>query len=376
MNKLTKCAFSAQLALLISPISYGVMAQTDNPTSQEVIRLKHQQISQKSDDAIKKAEDYLSNSNSNFSQEKKNVDKQLPIIKEINIDTFGNRFSPDFSPVIKQYISTNLTSEQVLSLIKDLTQILYDAGYVTSGIGLKSQEIYDGKLELITYWGKIESLYVNGNIPSSFKDKSMLLTVPTLKDEIFNIYDLDQMIEVMNTTNKRVSVNVLPSNKLSYSNLDLSIEREALPKFQLGVNNSGVGNNQNGRNQITASIQISDILGINDSWIFSSGYRLYKHNRVNNQVNYSVNYSQPLSWFLLNMNFSQSSHKKEVNGINGEYQTGGKTKIINLRLSKTIHRTKDSIYSIYGELDFKNKKSHLMNINIQSRNENKFILVK
>ena len=45
MNKLTKRTFSAQLALLISPIPYSVMAQTDNPTSQEVIRLKHQQIS-------------------------------------------------------------------------------------------------------------------------------------------------------------------------------------------------------------------------------------------------------------------------------------------------------------------------------------------
>lgn len=221
-----------------------------NPLEQENIRLKHQQNLKLSTEGIQQAEQ-LNKETSVKSPVDKNINQALPLIKNISIDTGIGVYLPEFNNIIAQYIGTNLTTTQVYNLSKDLTQVLYQAGYVTSAIGLQTDTITDGHIPFVVHWGKIDQLYVNGEQPKSFKDKGMLSVLPKLREAPLNIFYIDQLIETLNTTNKKVSVNVSASDKTSYSNLDFLVKRSLFPTVQIGFNNSGTGNNANGRNQAT-----------------------------------------------------------------------------------------------------------------------------
>ena len=293
--------------------------------AQENTRLKHQQNLQLSNEGIAQAEKLGKDKNLASSVDK-NIDKQLPLIQKISIDIQSGDNLPELKKITAQYLGTNLTTTQIFNLSKDLTQALYHAGYVTSAIGLKTDTITDGHIPLIIYWGKIDQLYVNGKKPKSLKDRSMLSVLPKLKEMPLNIFQIDHLTETLNTTNKNVSVNVSASEEVSYSNLNFLVKRNLRPSIQIGFNNSGTGNNANGRNQATVSIQASDILGTNDSWAFSTGYRFYKNHKQYNQINNSINYSQPLFGYTLDTRATQSSYKKKIEGNKGFYSSEGKTK--------------------------------------------------
>lgn len=344
-----------------------------NSLEQENIRLKHQQNLKLSTEGIQQAEQ-LNKETSVKTSADKNINQALPLIKNISIDTGIGVYLPEFNNIIAQYIGTNLTTTQVYNLSKDLTQVLYQAGYVTSAIGLQTDTITDGHIPFVVHWGKIDQLYVNGEQPKSFKDKGMLSVLPKLREAPLNIFYIDQLIETLNTTNKKVSVNVSASDKTSYSNLDFLVKRSLFPTVQIGFNNSGTGNNANGRNQATLALQASDLLGINDSWSFSTGYRFYKNPKANNQINYSLSYSQPFSTYTLDTRLSQSGYEKKIKGETGSYSTEGKTKSLNLKLSKVLMRNKESIFSAYTELEFKKRTNFIVNRQVLNRNEYKINL--
>ncbi|MCK3655482.1 transporter [Pasteurellaceae bacterium Macca] len=372
VNLLNSKKSYSYLALCLAGITQQAYGMTD-PLKSELSRLKNQEIYQNTEEQIQKAERFLENKSS-LSKNKQTVAQnekgQYQKITKINIDFSGESAKLDFSPVIKQYEGTPLNRKQIFALVKDLTQVLSDSGYSTSGIAFKNQDFKEGVLDFIILWGKVDNILINGKPAESFRDKAMLATLPPLKNQLFNIYTLDQVIEIMNTQNKSVQVKVQPGKLNGTSDLNLQKSTHYLPSITLGANNSGTENNQNGRNQLTTAIAWSDLLGTNDSWSFSVGHRLYKKSRRNNQNNYALNYTQPFSFYILETKLSESGYKKEVSGIN-TYTLKGKTKTANIKLSRTLLRNRESILSLFGELEFKHRRSYLAQLLVGNYHNNK-----
>lgn len=62
---------------------------------------------------------------------------------------------------------------------------------------------------------------------------------------------------------------MVASEEKGSSNLNIERQYDVFPQVSVGFNNSGAGNNANGRNQATLNIAWSDLLGTNDRWSFS-----------------------------------------------------------------------------------------------------------
>ncbi|THA20650.1 ShlB/FhaC/HecB family hemolysin secretion/activation protein, partial [Histophilus somni] len=73
--------------------------------------------------------------------------KDVQKITKITIDFGGEEIFLDFDEVTKHYLNQPLSAKTVFALTKELTQVLYNAGYVTSAIGLKSSKIKNGEVE-------------------------------------------------------------------------------------------------------------------------------------------------------------------------------------------------------------------------------------
>ncbi len=254
--------------------------------------------------------------------------------------------------------------------MKDLTEVLYRSGYVTSAIGLKNSKISNGDLEFIVLWGRTRDLLVNGEKPTRFRDKTMLSVLPNLIGNRLSIHDIDQLIEILNTTNKKATVNVVASEEKGSSNLNIERQYDVFPQVSLGFNNSGVENNANGRNQVTLNVAWSDLLGTNDRWNFSSSYRLYKDRHANQQRNYALSYSQPIGFSTVEVKASESSYEKELRGITVN-SSNGKTRNLAVKLMHVLVRNKESILSTYTEFEFKKRISYFSDILIGKYHNNK-----
>ncbi len=354
------------------PFSYG---QFNDPLRQEENRLKNQKTQIESDNALFKAEKFLSkNTNKEVKEKEKSPTGKSYKINSISIDHNNEHIKLNFNPILKKYENRDLTTSQILDLIKELTEVLNHAGYSTSAIGLKDNDISEGKLKLIIHWGKVKGYKVNNEFPSSFKDKAMLMTLPNLTEKPLNIFELDQLIELTNKANKSTSIRIIASEELEQSYIDLETTRTSLPHFYLGFNNSGAENNANGKNQLTASVFGSDLVGINDYWSLSAGYRLYKHSKRDHQNNFSANYGLPIGFYNLDFRLSRSDYTRELQGNFGNYKSEGQNKNLGTRITYLLERNKYHIINVYGDIDLKKKKSYLINRLINDDKQNKATL--
>lgn len=369
MDKFNRHYLAVALSLL--PLSHAAFAEI-NPLAQELQRLKHQEIAEDAEKALEKADKFLNQTSPEQAPaEEIVVDDNLPKITKISVDTSGLPINVNFQSVIERYQGSNISSHQIFTISRAITDVLYQAGYVTSAVGLKSKDLSDGHLQFLVYWGEVDQYLVNQEQPTAFKDKAMLTVLPAFKHNVFNLHHLDQFIEMMNTSNKSVKVDVQPSDKEGKSHLNFVTQRSVWPAFQLGYNNSGTENNANGRNQATFSVRMGDVLGTNDEWSISTGYRFYCQHHKNNQINYSINYTQPFSFYTLDTKVSQSTYEREVKGNNDSYSSDGKTNTLNLKLSRMIFRNKESLFSLYSELEFKKRVNFIVNRKVLNRHENK-----
>ncbi|MGC6358462.1 ShlB/FhaC/HecB family hemolysin secretion/activation protein [Bisgaard Taxon 45] len=352
---------SAVFLLCQSTLAYS---QEINPLTQELLHLKNKQQFEHANENLKKAQQFLEDPQSNPEKTYSfpdTVTTSKHKITSISIDLAGENVSLNFDNVIKAYQNQPLSTKIVFQLVKDLTEVLYRAGYVTSAIGLKNGKISHGDLEFIVLWGRTHSVLVAGEKPTGFRDKAMVSVLPQLNGKRLNIYDIDQLIEILNTTNKKATVNVVASEMQGASNLNIDRQYDAFPQVSIGFNNSGAGNNANGRNQATLNIAWSDLLGTNDRWNFSSSYRLYKNHHANQQRNYALSYSQPIGFSTVEIKASESAYEKELRGIN-THSSHGKTQILAVKLMHVLLRNKETILSAYTDFEFKKRLSYFSDI--------------
>ncbi|AKD39983.1 TPA: ShlB/FhaC/HecB family hemolysin secretion/activation protein [Pasteurella multocida] len=364
---------SATFLLCQSTLAYS---QETNPLTQELLHLKNKQQFENVNENFKKAQQFLEDKQAVEEEAKStlatdSVDETSKKITRITIDLGGKGDALNFDEVSQRYLNKPLSTKVVFQLVKDLTDLLYRSGYVTSAIGLKNPKIKNGDLEFVVLWGTVNDILVAGEKATHFRDKAMLAVLPNLKNKLLNVYDIDQMVEILNTTNKSAKVSVVASQEKGASNLNIERVRNDWPEVTLSINNSGTENNANGRNQASLNVAWSDLLGTNDRWSFSTGYRFYKHSKANQQRNYALSYVQPLSFSTLELKLAESEYKKSLQGENDVYTSSGKTQTATLKLSHVLLRNKETILSVYGELEFKKRLSYFSDIEIGDYHNNK-----
>ncbi|HDR1806183.1 TPA: ShlB/FhaC/HecB family hemolysin secretion/activation protein [Pasteurella multocida] len=364
---------SATFLLCQSTLAYS---QETNPLTQELLHLKNKQQFENVNENFKKAQQFLEDKQAVEEEAKStlatdSVDETSKKITRITIDLGGKGGALNFDEVSQRYLNKPLSTKVVFQLVKDLTDLLYRSGYVTSAIGLKNPKIKNGDLEFVVLWGTVNDILVAGEKATHFRDKAMLAVLPNLKNKLLNVYDIDQMVEILNTTNKSAKVSVVASQEKGASNLNIERVRNDWPEVTLSINNSGTENNANGRNQASLNVAWSDLLGTNDRWSFSTGYRFYKHSKANQQRNYALSYVQPLPFSTLELKLAESEYKKSLQGENDVYTSSGKTQTATLKLSHVLLRNKETILSVYGELEFKKRLSYFSDIEIGDYHNNK-----
>ncbi|NTG15633.1 ShlB/FhaC/HecB family hemolysin secretion/activation protein, partial [Agrobacterium rhizogenes] len=256
---------------------------------------------------------------------------------------------------------------EINSLLRDLTHLYLNKGFVTSRVYVPAQDIAGTKvLRLVAVEGTLSDIYINGKpAPGS----GMLATAfPGMKGEITNLRDIEQGLDQINRLSSNNAKTAMLPGKTDGTSI-LNIENKPDHPWHLSFGNSNLGQEQTGYSKSSASVGYDNLFGINDQWNFSYEHSgpdyPWRDDGVGKSNSYSGNVSVPYGYWTLSLNGSWYGYDSSVPGNFGTLQTSGDSKQVGIGADRVIFRDKDSITTLNTGLTYKETNNFLLGSKIE-----------
>ena len=255
----------------------------------------------------------------------------------------------------------------ITALLKALTDLYLDEGFVTSRAYVPPQDIAGTRLlRLVVVEGTISDIYINGKKPES--SMSLATAFPGVKGDVANIRDVEQGLE---------QINRLPSNDAKTSMLPgnddgtsiLNVENKPGRRWNVSLSNSNLGQETTGYSQTNVTLGFDDVIGFNDLWGLSYGrtgpdYPWGGDGRGHSS-SYSVNASVPYGYWTYSANGSWYTYDSSIPGNFGAINTSGDSGQIGVNVDRVVLRDKDSITTLRGGFSYKQTNNFLLGSRIE-----------
>lgn len=240
------------------------------------------------------------------------------------------------------------------------------AGFITTYVNLPSQNLKSKTLKFEIIPGKIDTININDK--NSTKNKISLFGAfgGDKKDKNLNLRDIEQALEtIQNASLGKVSVEILPSKKENYSNINISKDEKSPLSFSLSFDN--LGSKETGKYQGGLNINALNLLGFNEIFYSSFSKNIFKTDEQNindesrrgGSDNIYYGLSVPFDRFLLDFNEYGYNYDQAILGAFGVYKYSGKSKRRNLTLNYLYHRDQISKNSLFFRLWEKENKNYI-----------------
>ncbi|QRM39232.1 ShlB/FhaC/HecB family hemolysin secretion/activation protein [Rhizobium rhizogenes] len=256
---------------------------------------------------------------------------------------------------------------EINSLLRDLTHLYLNKGFVTSRVYVPAQDIAGTKvLRLVAVEGTLSDIYINGKpAPGS----GMLATAfPGMKGHITNLRDIEQGLDQINRLSSNNAKTAMLPGKTDGTSI-LNIENKPDHPWHLSFGNSNLGQEQTGYSKSSASVGYDNLFGINDQWNFSYEHSgpdyPWRNDGVGKSNSYSGNVSVPYGYWTLSLNGSWYGYDSSVPGNFGTLQTSGDSKQVGIGADRVLFRDKDSITTLNTGLTYKETNNFLLGSKIE-----------
>jgi hemolysin activation/secretion protein len=265
------------------------------------------------------------------------------------------------------YANRCIGVSDINTLLRDLTHLYLDKGFVSARVYVPAQDIAKTKtLRLVAIEGTLGDIYVNGKpAPGS----GMIATAfPGMKGQVTNLRDIEQGLDQINRlTSNNAKTAMLPGKSDGTS--ILNIENEPSHPWHLSTGNSNLGQQQTGYSKTSASVGYDNLFGINDQW--NLGYEHsgpdypWPDDGQGTSNSYSGNVSLPYGYWTFSLDGSWYEYNSSVPGNFGSLDTSGDSKQVGIGANRVIFRDKDSITTFNSGLTYKESNNFLLGSRIE-----------
>lgn len=258
---------------------------------------------------------------------------------------------------------------QINNLLRSLTYLYLDKGFVTSRAFVPEQNIAETKvLRLIVVEGGLSAIYLNG-VAAPYS--GMLATAfPGMQGKIANIRDIEQGLDQINRlASNHAKSSMLPGKDDGTSILNVE-NRPGLP-LHVSLSNSNLGQKSTGYAQSNASFSADNLFGLNDALAFTytrtgPDYPWTDNDGVGHSNSYSGTISIPYGYWSLSANGSSYDYESTVPGNFSPIETSGSSAQAGVGLDRVIWRDKDSITTLNAALTYKQTDNFLLGNRIET----------
>ncbi|SCB52327.1 ShlB/FhaC/HecB family hemolysin secretion/activation protein [Rhizobium lusitanum] len=256
---------------------------------------------------------------------------------------------------------------EINGLLRDLTHLYLDKGFVSSRVYVPAQDIAKTKvLRLVAVEGTLSDIYINGKPASG---SGVLATAfPGMKGEITNLRDIEQGLDQINRLSSNNAKTAMLPGKTDGTSI-LNVENKPEHPWHLSFGNSNLGQEQTGYSKSSASVGYDNLFGINDQWNFAYEHSgpdyPWRDDGVGKSNSYSGNVSVPYGYWTFSANGSWYEYDSSVPGNFGPLQTSGDSKQLGVGADRVIFRDKDSITTLNSGLTYKETNNFLLGNKIE-----------
>ncbi|MGO7540482.1 ShlB/FhaC/HecB family hemolysin secretion/activation protein [Rhizobium ruizarguesonis] len=283
-------------------------------------------------------------------------------IMRVEIDGANLLSAQEIGKVTAPYGNRCVGLAEINAVLRDVTHLYIDHGYVTSRAYVPQQDIRKTRiLRLLVVEGTLSDIYLNGQKAAG--SGSLATAFPGLVGRVVNIRDIEQGLDQMNRLQANDAKSaMLPGPKDGTS--ILNIENRPGRPWHASIGNNNMGQESTGFSRSSASLTFDDLLDINDQWSFS-----YEHSGPNYPWSndgkgygnsYSGSVSAPYGYSTVSLNGSWYQYESAVEGNFSSLETSGNSGQAGLGIDRVVLRDKDSITTVRSSLTYKQTNNFLL----------------
>ncbi|MBY5475119.1 ShlB/FhaC/HecB family hemolysin secretion/activation protein [Rhizobium leguminosarum] len=283
-------------------------------------------------------------------------------ITRVEIDGANLLSAQEIGKVTAPYGNRCVGLAEINAVLRDVTHLYIDHGYVTSRAYVPQQDIAKTRiLRLLVVEGTLSDIYLNGQKVAG--SGSLATAFPGLIGRVVNIRDIEQGLDQMNRLQANDAKSaMLPGPKDGTS--ILNIENRPGRPWHVSLGNNNMGQESTGFSRSSASLGLDDLLDINDQWNFSYEHSGPDYPWRNDGKGYGNSYSGsvsvPYGYSTVSLNGSWYQYESAVEGNFSSLETSGNSGQAGLGIDRVVLRDKDSITTVRSSLTYKQTNNFLL----------------
>ncbi|HDS1234791.1 ShlB/FhaC/HecB family hemolysin secretion/activation protein [Pluralibacter gergoviae] len=256
-------------------------------------------------------------------------------------------------------------------LMSRLQNRLVDHGWVTSRVLVPEQDLSKGELTLALVPGMLRHIrYADG----SDERAALFTSVPAREGQLLDLRDIEQGLEnQQRLPTVQDSMEIVPGDNPGESDVVITRHQSKLWRVNMWVDNSGT--KSTGRSQGGAMLALDNPFALSDLLYVSASHDLgFKGRKQSKNIN--GHYSVPLGYWLFEVNAGQYNYVQNVAGYNGDIRYSGKSKNLNVGLSRVIQRNASGKTTLRSSVQVREIRNYIdrTEIEVQRRRTSAWLL--
>lgn len=266
-----------------------------------------------------------------------NFPTEMPCFAINRVEISGKDALPRWLPL--QHIASQaegrcLGGKGINLLMSTLQNRIVDHGWITTRVLAPSQDLKSGTLKLAIVPGNIRHVALTDDSDDYIQ---LYSAFPAHEGKLLDLRDIEQGLEnLQRLPTVEASMEIVPGEKPGES--DVVITRKQSKMWRLGLSLDDSGTETTGRYQGGATLSLDNPFSLSDLLYFSASHDLDNKGGKGSK-NYTAHYSVPFGYWMLGVTGSDFDYHQTVAGENADYRYSGKSKNLNVQLSRVLHRS-------------------------------------
>jgi hemolysin activation/secretion protein len=219
-------------------------------------------------------------------------------------------------------------------LMSTLQNRIVDHGWITTRVLAPSQDLKSGTLKLALVPGNIRHVKLTDDSDDYIQ---LYSAFPAHEGKLLDLRDIEQGLEnLQRLPTVEANMEIVPGEKPGES--DVVITRKQSKMWRLGLSLDDSGTETTGRYQGGATLSLDNPFSLSDLLYVSASHDLDNKGGKGSK-NYTGHYSVPFGYWMLGITGSDYDYHQTVAGDNADYRYSGKSKNLNVQLSRVLHRS-------------------------------------
>ncbi|PKA30960.1 ShlB/FhaC/HecB family hemolysin secretion/activation protein [Cedecea lapagei] len=219
-------------------------------------------------------------------------------------------------------------------LMSTMQNRLVDHGWITTRVLAPTQDLKSGTLKLAIVPGYIRHVRLTEDSDDYIQ---LYSSFPAHEGNLLDLRDIEQGLEnLQRLPTVEASMEIVPGEQPGES--DVVITRKQSKMWRLGLSLDDAGTETTGRYQGGVTLSLDNTFSLSDLLYVSASHDLNDHGGKGSK-NYTGHYSVPFGYWTLGVTGSNYDYHQTVAGQNQDYRYSGKSKNLDVQLSRVLHRS-------------------------------------